>query len=106
MVWFVTSTVGTGAKAAVGDNGLSERRDYANWTAAGVVGAGGVGAAEAADIDPQWAAVLVLLEERDGPAYRLGFNNFYVLTRYNRSRLYASAVWDLAQAIGRAETTQ
>ncbi|MFS8086903.1 MAG: lytic murein transglycosylase [Acidobacteriota bacterium] len=39
------------------------------------------------------------MEESEGPTYRLGFNNFYVLTRYNRSRLYASAVWELAQAI-------
>jgi membrane-bound lytic murein transglycosylase B len=31
--------------------------------------------------------------------YRLGLRNFYVLTRYNRSVLYASAVHDLAQEI-------
>ncbi len=31
--------------------------------------------------------------------YRLGLRNFYVLTRYNRSVLYASAVFDLAQEI-------
>jgi membrane-bound lytic murein transglycosylase B len=31
--------------------------------------------------------------------YRLGLRNFYVLTRYNRSVLYASAVYDLAQEI-------
>jgi membrane-bound lytic murein transglycosylase B len=31
--------------------------------------------------------------------YRLGLRNFYVLTRYNRSALYASAVFDLAQEI-------
>ena len=30
---------------------------------------------------------------------RLGLRNFYVLTRYNRSVLYASAVYDLAQEI-------
>jgi membrane-bound lytic murein transglycosylase B len=27
------------------------------------------------------------------------FNNWFVITRYNRSRLYASAVWGLAQAV-------
>jgi membrane-bound lytic murein transglycosylase B len=36
---------------------------------------------------------------RDGPEYRVGFNNFYVITRYNRSPMYAMAVYDLGQAI-------
>jgi membrane-bound lytic murein transglycosylase B len=87
------------ARATVGDNGLSERRDYVDWTAMNVT------IQEPAEIDPQWAAVLVLLEDSDGPTYRLGFNNFYVLTRYNRSRLYASAVWELAQAIRKSPDT-
>jgi len=45
---------------------------------------------------------LALIElESPGAAteYRLGLRNFYVLTRYNRSVLYASAVYDLAQEI-------
>ncbi|VVE55221.1 lytic murein transglycosylase B [Pandoraea communis] len=31
--------------------------------------------------------------------YRMGLNNFYVLTRYNRSFFYAMSVYDLADAI-------
>ena len=43
--------------------------------------------------------VLISAEQPDGPAYRVGFKNFYVITRYNRSARYAMAVHDLAQAI-------
>lgn len=44
-------------------------------------------------------AVLISAEQQDGPAYRIGFNNFYVITRYNRSVRYGMAVHDLAQAV-------
>ena len=90
------------ANNALGDGGLSERRDYLAWTAINIA----VSDPAATEIDPQWQAALVLLDQNDGPTYRLGFNNFYVLTRYNRSRLYATAVWDLSQAIARGMTTQ
>ena len=44
-------------------------------------------------------AVLVPLPVADGIEYRVGFSNYYAITRYNRSALYASAVNDLAGAI-------
>ncbi len=43
--------------------------------------------------------VLISAEQQDGPAYRVGFRNFYVITRYNHSARYAMAVHDLAAAI-------
>ena len=44
-------------------------------------------------------AVLIRLAGADGPEFRVGFTNFYAITRYNRSQLYASAVNDLAEAL-------
>lgn len=44
-------------------------------------------------------AMLIKLEQPDGYDYWVGLNNFYVITRYNRSPLYAMAVYELAQAI-------
>jgi len=44
-------------------------------------------------------AVLISAEQQDGPSYRVGFKNFYVITRYNGSARYAMSVFDLAQAI-------
>ena len=44
-------------------------------------------------------AMLVALRVAGGTEYRVGFANFYAITRYNRSHLYASAVSDLADAI-------
>ena len=45
------------------------------------------------------AAMLLEFEGRNGPEYWLGFTNFYVITRYNHSRLYAMAVYQLSQEI-------
>lgn len=43
--------------------------------------------------------VLILAQQQDGPIYRVGFDNFHALTRYNHSALYAMAVAELARAI-------
>jgi membrane-bound lytic murein transglycosylase B len=47
---------------------------------------------------------LVLLEAApidgdEAATYWIACPNFYVITRYNRSRLYAAAVWYLAEAV-------
>jgi membrane-bound lytic murein transglycosylase B len=48
------------------------------------------------------ACALIELETPGQPSeYRVGLRNFHVLTRYNRSGLYAAAVLDLATAIAR-----
>jgi peptidoglycan lytic transglycosylase B len=80
------------------DGGISERRASAAWESDGV----------RADVLPSEAPSgdlgLLMLEEApaDGDeraSYWIACPNFFVITRYNRSRLYAAAVWHLAQAI-------
>jgi membrane-bound lytic murein transglycosylase B len=48
---------------------------------------------------PDLPATLLTLEGPNGPEYWIGYQNFYVITRYNRSPMYAMAVHQLAQAI-------
>jgi membrane-bound lytic murein transglycosylase B len=44
-------------------------------------------------------ALLIAADESDGVHWRVGYNNFYVITRYNHSALYAMAVYELASAV-------
>jgi len=44
-------------------------------------------------------ALLIAVDETDGVHWRVGYNNFYVITRYNHSALYAMAVYELAAAV-------
>lgn len=53
-------------------------------------------------LPPEAPAMFVALRAADGPTYRVGFNNFWVITRYNRSSMYALAVSELAAEIGAA----
>ncbi|GAB2626536.1 lytic murein transglycosylase B [Novilysobacter erysipheiresistens] len=48
-------------------------------------------------------ATLFTLDGVNGKEYWLGFQNFYAITRYNNSRHYAMAVYELAEAIAGRE---
>jgi membrane-bound lytic murein transglycosylase B len=109
------------------DGGISDRRALESWQRDGVNVTGtresasgtresasgipesppGIGEApsipELSGADP---VGILMLEEEGEPSYWVVFNNWYVLTRYNRSRLYASAVWRLAQELKRAFVEQ
>src|SRR5690554_5875930 len=51
------------------------------------------------DLSPDAKAVILKLDGQHGEEYWLGLQNFYVITRYNRSHLYSMAVHQLSQLI-------
>lgn len=48
---------------------------------------------------PDLPATLLTLDGANGPEHWIGYQNFYVITRYNRSPMYAMAVHQLASEI-------
>jgi membrane-bound lytic murein transglycosylase B len=54
------------------------------------------------DLGAAAPAGLIALDGDDGLEYWAAFHNFYVITRYNRSVMYALAVHQLGQSIGEA----
>ena len=87
-------TLGSSATEAPVDNGLSPKETVASLSASGVL--------FATELEGTAAAQLMKLEGADGPEYWVGFHNFYVITRYNRSVLYALAAFQLGSAVGLA----
>ena len=77
------------------DGGISERRPLSAWQG------DGVDLREPALVPVADPVGLLLLEEgADGSASLwIAYPNFYVITRYNKSRLYASAVWALGERL-------
>jgi membrane-bound lytic murein transglycosylase B len=53
--------------------------------------------------DPEALTSLIQLDAGDDQEYWLGLHNFYVITRYNHSNLYAMAAYQLSQEIRAAK---
>lgn len=93
----VVEQVALNAESAQADkfanSGLELTRTVAEWKKLGVIETSGSGTALAA---------LFRMEGKNGTEYWLGYHDFYVITRYNRSSMYALAVWQLSELIGQA----
>lgn len=96
---------GDGVQALI-DEGIEPRRTPNEMEAADIrlvkVGAGGTAmehVAGAAMLPNHPAALIDLVTPGKATEYRLGYRNFYVITRYNRSSFYAATVMDLAAAL-------
>jgi membrane-bound lytic murein transglycosylase B len=61
-----------------------------------------VGIAPLKPLPDDTLVALISLDQPSGPEYWLGLNNFYVITRYNHSPLYAMAVYQLSEEIRQA----
>lgn len=51
------------------------------------------------DLPSETPATVLSLEGEDEQEYWVGYHNFYVITRYNRSVMYALAAYQLGQTI-------
>jgi membrane-bound lytic murein transglycosylase B len=79
------------------DGNLSERRPMSAWNADDVTAI-----AAPADLSPEPVGLLQLEEQpsgEDNSSFWIACPNFYVITRYNKSPLYAAAVWRLSELL-------
>jgi membrane-bound lytic murein transglycosylase B len=72
----------------------------AKYTLADLRGKGYAPAASAPDLP---VTLLTLDANETSKEYWVGYHNFWVITRYNRSPLYAMSVWQLSQAIAQRD---
>ncbi|MEN8803545.1 MAG: lytic murein transglycosylase B [Thiogranum sp.] len=90
----VASKVDSGSAAAgsrISENIKPGKKTAGDFASAGIT--------TAPPLPTDQAVALLEFEQRNGPEYWLTTNNFYVITRYNRSPLYAMAVYQLSEAI-------
>jgi len=70
---------------------LQPQRTIAQFAADGVV--------SRVKLDPNALAIAMKFEQKNGYEYWLGLHNFYVITRYNHSAMYAMSVYQLSQRL-------
>lgn len=92
-----TVTASGDSVQALIDEGIAPRRTPGEMQAAGLMLA--VAGAGDTTIPDRPAALIDLVTPQAATEYRLGYRNFFVITRYNRSSFYAAAVMDLATAL-------
>jgi membrane-bound lytic murein transglycosylase B len=81
-------------------SGIAVERGRAGLKPAHSVGAlAGKGVRSEVALPPEQLATLLKLQGEQGDEYWLGLKNFYVITRYNHSAMYAMAVYQLAGMI-------
>jgi membrane-bound lytic murein transglycosylase B len=90
----VTVNEGPGIDTLIAE-GIEPKRPASELRAYGV---------QVGDAPNRPAALIDLVTPDDDTEYRLGYRNFYVITRYNRSSFYASSVMDLAEALKAARS--
>ena len=93
----VVTVTGDGVQALI-DEGITPQRTPREMEAADVhLEKAGADAMAPPDLP---AALIEFITPMAATEYRLGYRNFYVITRYNRSSFYAATVMDLATALG------
>ena len=75
----------------ISKRGLKPTLTVAEWQEKGFT--------SSSELSPALPAAVLKLVEKDRNSYWLTFENFYVITRYNRSPRYAMAVYQLSQEI-------
>lgn len=75
------------------ENTLKARDTIASLSKQGVV--------FSTDLDAEQEASLLTYEGHDGIEHWVGYRNFFVITRYNRSAMYALAVYQLGEEVAR-----